>query len=530
MPDSPRATEEVARLLGDPAAYDPPPASVRVIRTHGSFVFLTGRWAFKMKRAVKYPFFDFSTLGKRRKALERELRLNRRLAPEIYLGILPVVERGGGLRVGRPGGEAGAVEFLLRMVQLPEDRFLPALLARGEPGGALLRRAAEAVADFHLGAGRGEGVSRHGSPGAVGKLLLGNLEEGAALPAGQRPGEEILRDCRAALDRLLGQLEGVIRRRAEEGFVRDVHGDLRMEHVVFLGERVVVFDCLDFRDDFRCMDAIHEAAALVMELFQAGRPAEARAFLQAYLDRTGDDASLPLLPLYFLHRALVRGKVEGLQAAFADIPPAEREGAAARSRGLFGLAGRVAARERRPRLVLVGGLMATGKSVLARGLAGAAGAAAHHSDWVRKELAGLAPTAPSREPWGRGLYGEGMSGRVYAALEERAREALAGGRDAVVDASFARRAGRAAFARLAGEAGARLQWIECVCPPGERRARLERREAKGASVSDGRPEIMEAQEAAFEPWEPPEEERLVVETSGPKEESLKAALRALYFP
>jgi aminoglycoside phosphotransferase family enzyme/predicted kinase len=524
MPDSPRATGEVARLLGDPAAYDPPPASVRVVQTHGSFVFLTGRWAFKMKRAVKYAFFDFSTLEKRREALERELRLNRRLAPEVYLDVLPVVERGGRLAVGR-AGEA-AVEYLLRMAELPEERFLPALLARGEQGAPLLRRAAEAVAGFHLGAERGEGISRHGRPGAVRRLLLGNLEEAAALPAAQRPDEEAAGHCRAAFGRLLGQLEGVIRRRAEEGFVRDLHGDLRMEHVVFLGERVVVFDCLDFRDDFRCMDTIHEAAALVMELVQAGYRAEARAFLRAYLDRTGDDASLPLLALYFLHRALVRGKVEAIQAACA-APPAGGEGAAARARGLFGLAGRVAAQERRPRLVLIGGLMATGKSALAQGLGGAAGVAAHHSDRVRKELAGLAPTAPRREPWGRGLYGQGMSGQVYAELLARARRDLAGGRDAVVDASFARRADRAAFARLAEEAGARLRWVECACPPGERRGRLERREAKGASVSDGRPEIMEAQEAVFEPWE---EERVVVDTSGPKEESLKAALRALYFP
>lgn len=525
MPDSPRTTEEVARLLSDPAAYDPPPASVRVIQTHGSFVFLTGRWAFKMKRAVKYAFLDFSTLEKRREALERELRLNRRLAPEVYLDVLPVVERDGRLAVGRAGEEA--VEYLLRMAELPEDRFLPALLARGEQGAPLLRRAAEAVAGFHLGAERGEGISRHGGPEAVRRLLLGNLEEGAALPAAQRPDEEAAGDCRAAFGRLLDQLEGVIRRRAEEGSVRDLHGDLRMEHVAFLGGRVVVFDCLDFRDDYRCMDTIHEAAALVMELFQAGYRAEARAFLRAYLDRTGDDASLPLLALYFLHRALVRGKVEALKAGAALVPAPERAEAAVRSRSLFRLAGRVAAQERRPRLVLIGGLMATGKSALARGLGGAAGVAAHHSDWVRKELAGLAPTAPRREPWGRGLYGQGMSGQVYAELLARARRDLGEGRDAVVDASFARRADRAAFARLAGEAGARLRWVECACPPGERRGRLERREAKGMSVSDGRPGIMEAQEAAFEPWE---EERVVVDTSGPKEESLKAALRALYLP
>ena len=530
MPVAARKTEDVVRGLSDPAAYDPRPASVRVRRTHGSFVFLTGQWAFKMKRPVKYPFFDFSTLEKRREALARELRLNRRLAPDVYLDVLPVLAEGGRLRVGRAGEEAGAAEFLLRMAELPPDGFLPARLERGEPGEPLLERAAEAVADFHLRAERGGEIARHGAPEAVKNLLLGNLGECASLPPAQRSWGRVTADCRASLERLLGELDEVLGRRAGEGFVRDVHGDLRMEHVVFAGEKVVVFDCLDFRDDFRCMDVIHEAATLVMELCLAGRRAEARAFLRAYLDRTGDDAGLPLLPLYFLHRALVRGKVEGLLAASEDAPPAERERAGERSRALFRLAGEAAARERRPRLVLVGGLMASGKSALARGLARASGMAAHHSDPVRKELAGLAPTAPAREAWGRGLYAEGMSGRVYAELLARARRDLEGGRGAVVDASFSRQSGRAAFARLAEEAGARLRWIACECPLEERRGRLARREARGGSASDGRIEIMAAQEAAFEPWEPSEEGRLEVDTSGPPEASLRAALRALYFP
>ena len=174
-----RTIFDTVRLLSQPGAYDPPPASVRVRQTHGSFVFLAGGFAYKMKRPVKYAFVDFSTLEKRRAALERELRLNRRLAPEVYLDVLPVLARGEGLRVGRPGEEAGAVEFLLRMKELPAESFLAALLAREgarEGGGApLLARVAEAAAAFHLGAERGEGAAEHGAPGAVRRRRSGAL-------------------------------------------------------------------------------------------------------------------------------------------------------------------------------------------------------------------------------------------------------------------------------------------------------------------------------------------------------------------
>ncbi len=521
-----RTTEELVRLLSDPAAYDPPPEAVRAVQTHGSCVFLTGRWAYKMKKGVKYEFFDFSTLEKRRAALHRELTLNRRLAPGVYKDVVPVLENEGGLLVGAPGEEEGAVEYLLRMREFPGDAFLPGILARGEGDDAFMGRIAAKAAEFHRRSERGPQVAPYGEPEKLRALFEGNIDECEALAVPARPADSVLESCRRSFDRMLRQLEPALRARAAGGFIRDLHGDFRMEHVVLLGGDVVIFDCIDFRDDFRYMDPAHEIAALIMELRQEGYKEEARAFLLAYLDETKDDALLPLLPMYTLHRALVRGKVEALKSGAPGVPPDERRAAAALSARHFGMAGEIASREAAPRLVLTCGLMASGKTALARGLHGAAGIALHRSDPIRKELAGLAPDAAEPDPWGRGLYSGEMTARVYEELLARAERDLASGAAAIVDASFSRRGERENFSRLAREAGARLDLIECVCSHEERRTRLRRRTLKGKSDSDGRAEIMDVQEAAFEPLE---EAHIVIDTSGPKEATLAKGLRAIYI-
>lgn len=527
-------TDDLLVSLSNPDAYDPRPGSVRVVQTHGSCVFLTGRLAYKMKKGVKYDFFDFSTLEKRRAALHRELELNRRLAPGVYQDVVPVVEREGRLMVGEAGQEEEAVEYLLRMREFPGDAFLPGILQDGpsftgvekrEENAVIMDRVAAKVAAFHRAAERNPRIASYGEPEKLRTLFEGNLDECAALPKAARPENSLLDVCRKAFGRSLRQLSPVLRARASGGFIRDLHGDLRMEHVVLLGGDVVIFDCIDFRDDFRYMDPAHELAALIMELRQEGYAEEARVFLRAYLADTGDHALLPLLPLYILHRALVRGKVEALKSGAPAVPPDERRAAAALSARHFEMASDIAARETAPRLVLIAGLMASGKSALAVGIQNAAGMALHRSDPLRKELGGLAPGAPRPDNWQTGLYSAEMTGQVYEALLSRARRNLADGSDVIVDASFSRRSEREAFTRLARETGARLELIECVCPPGERRERLMRRALNGTSDSDGRVEIMDDQAARFEAIEEP---HIVIDTSGPKAASLAKGLWALY--
>lgn len=523
--------DETIVSLSDPAAYDPPPDAVEVVQTHGCCVFLTGRHAYKMKKPVAYAFFDFSTLEKRKAALERELRLNRRLVPRIYEKVVPVYAAGGGLRVDMPADGEAPAEYLLRMQQLPAARFLPVLLASGEAGRAGMERVAERVARFHLGAARGPEVARYGTLPAVREMLLKNADEISGLPGEARPDEETLAVWRKALNRWLDQMGGVITARAAGGFVRDVHGDLRTEHIVLLDEDVVIFDCIDFRDDFRCLDTSHEVASLLMELRQGGYPQAARDFLDAYLKRTEDEALLPLLPMYLLHRMLVRGKVEALKAGAPGLCGRERAAAAESSAALFEAARRAAGAPARPRLILTYGLMASGKSALALGLAEATGAALHISDVLRKEMAGVDPASRHPEAWGAGIYAPRMTEAVYGALLGRARGSLQAGRDAIVDASFSRAADRSAFARMAREEGAALSAFLCVCPDAERRVRLKRREACGTSVSDGRAELMAAQEAAFEEnrGENGRAGYTALSTAGPKGASTKEALRVLYL-
>jgi aminoglycoside phosphotransferase family enzyme/predicted kinase len=523
-----RKVDELVRLLSDPAAFLRPPPSVEVHQTHGSCVFLAGQWAYKMKKGVKYAFFDFSTLKKRRAALERELVLNRRLAPGVYRDVVPVLEeKEGGLRVDPIGDKDEAVEFLLRMRRLPEDRFLPEMLARGEGNRALMKRVADKMANFHRSAERGPHIKLQGDPEHLGTLFMGNLEECVALPGAVGPGETTVNASRRAFERMLHQLGPILLARASEDFIRDLHGDFRMEHVVFLDDEVVIFDCIDFRDDFRYMDPAHEIASFVMELREEGYAEEARDFILAYLDASEDDAMLPLLSLYLLHRALVRGKVEALKAEAPGVPSHERRLSKGLSERHFETAKEIAIRESAPRLVLIGGLMASGKSALAEGLHATGGLSLHRSDPTRKEIAGLGSTVRAADPWGAGLYSAEMTSRVYKTLLKKTRADLKVGGDVVVDASFSRRSEREAFFSLAQEMGARFGLLECVCSAEERRARLERRVQRGNSVSDGRIEIMDAQEAAFEPIDEP---HIAIDTSGPKSSSLAKGLRAVYIP
>jgi predicted kinase len=287
-----------------------------------------------------------------------------------------------------------------------------------------------------------------------------------------------------------------------------------MEHIYRLatpdplGYRLVFVDRIEFLDRFRYGDVAGEVAFLAMELDGAGRADLACSFVEAYVAASGDEALRELLPFYACYRAYVRGKVLSFQLDEPETPPAQREAARSRARELFALAARYAANPTRAQLILVGGLMGTGKSTLARMLGEALGAVVISSDATRKRLAGLDPAQPVPAAFGADIYSAEWSARTYAALLAEARAALAAGRSVVLDASFARQAQRLEAERVGRETGATVRFVEAVCPEEVVMARLARRwrqrvAAAGApaQASDGRPELYAAQAATWEPFD-----------------------------
>jgi len=538
----------LVEALSSPSAYPHPAPDVEVRRTHISVVFLAGDFAYKIKKPIELGFVDYGSLERRRHFCEEEVRLNRRLAPEVYLGVVPVRERDGGLRVAvaeesetgaregpgpdgperGPGPDEGTVrEWAVRMRRLPEDRTLETLLARDAVGRAELEKLAAHLAEFHARAERGPEIARYGRFETVAGNARDNFTQSED-QVGSIVHPEVFGRLSDLTDSALERHRERIESRADRGVPCDGHGDLRLDHVYFLParERPLIVDCIEFNEAFRHADPVADMAFLVMDLRRAGRRDLARISAEGWFDRSGDEEGRRLLEFYVAYRAAVRGKVQGIKAAAGDVPEGERREAGAIATGHWLLAlGALAAPRERPALILVGGLPATGKSTLARELARRAGFRVIRSDAIRKELAGLDPGTSAAAPYGAGIYTEEWSDRTYDECRRRAERILFEGGRAIVDASFHRESRRRAFVESAVRHGVAIRFLVCEADPGTARGRIR---ARSGDASDADREVYSRMR---DRWEPPGPSvaRLTraVSTDGSPEESARAALAIL---
>ncbi len=448
--------EEIAGFLAAPRSHGPGVKGVQRIDTHGAMVFLAGERVYKVKRAVRYPYMDFSTLERRRRACEREVALNRRTAPTLYLGVEAIVrDANGALALGGPGR---AVEWAVVMRRFAQAALLD---RRAEAGTLTLETivaVADAIAAFHAAAPPLTDDARRGGAAAIRWVIQENAGEfderadlfavGAAARLEQGGLEELERRAR-----LLDARRG-------DGRVRQCHGDLHLRNICLLEGAPTLFDAIEFNDALACIDVLYDLAFLLMDLEHRGLHGLANLALNRYLERTGDDAGLAALPLFLSCRAAVRAKTSASAEAGQEDHGAARH-LRDEARSYFDAA-RLYLLPPPARLVAVGGLAGTGKTSVARRLApdlGAAPGALHlRSDAVRKALFGVEEQTRLPEE----AYRPEQSGRVYAALAARARAALEAGHSAIVDAVFAKAGERDSFEALARETGARFDgvWLE----------------------------------------------------------------------
>ena len=498
-----------------PASYPHPVDEVVHRQTHISHLFFAGGFVYKVKKPVDLGFLDFTTLAKRRAACEAEVRLNRRIAPEIYLGVVEVRRSPAGYAFG---GRGEPVEVAVKMRRLPQEWRLADAVEAGTADPEVLRRLGRLVADFHRRAETSPRIAEFGSRAVIATNWEENFEQ--TKPYVGRTIEEVQwRETRDEVVRMLRVHAGVFDRRVREGRIRDCHGDILPEDVFVdpATGAIHVLDCIEFNERFRFSDTLADVAFVSMDLRARGREDLAEAFLDAYFEASDDERHPHLLAFYECYRAYVRGKVRSFVTDQPGVPADERARAADEARRYFVLAHRLA-RAMRPRLVLVAGLMGSGKTTLAANLARRAFAEVRHSDRVRKTLAGLDPATPQRVPYGEGIYRPEWTERTYRAMLDDARAALADARSVVLDATWSRAAWRAEARRVAAELEARFLIVECRAPDATLRERLERRRP-GAQPSDGRAELLAAQRAAYEPVRPDEADRvLVVETTGEPQE------------
>lgn len=475
--------------LQDPSAYPPPrPSSIELRTTHLSWVFLTDTEAWKVKRPVDYGFADYSTAARREQLCHEELRLNRRLAPDVYLGVEAIRRDRRGLSFARPGEP---VDFAVRMRRLPDEASAAARLADGRLTADDLDLLADVLAGFY-------GSAEVDRSGAATGLLRRNLEENFEQTRPfvdwflTRDDYDLVRRRQTAFVRCHA---GLLEQRAAGGRIRDGHGDLRLEHVYFLGDRPVVIDAIEFNRRFRVGDVALDAAFLAMELEARGASRLAEGFMARLALASNDYDFYPLLDFYLSYRAWVRAKVACFVAADPATDPAKKRRKVDEAATLFALS-RFFTHPRRaaPVLVVVGGLIGSGKSTLAGALSRAKGWPVVASDPTRKHLAGL----EALEPGGKDLYSPGTSRRVYREMFRRAEQVLDSGRSVLLDATFIRRESRLDARSIALRRQVPFFFIETWSPEAVLRERLQAR-SRSPSVSDARESLLETFRREAEP-------------------------------
>jgi hypothetical protein len=519
----------VARDIGLPEALRNPSAypfavdEIGFLQTHTAWLFFAADRVFKVKKPVDLGFLDFTTLEARRHYCEEEVRLNQRLAPGVYLGVVPIVRTANGLAIG---GDGEPVEAAVEMVRLPAARMLDRLLEAGEIDTARIQELAELLARFHANAETGPGVDEWGAPDAVARNARENFEETARFTAEARTISPVLHAYLAERSEgFLVRERALLERRVRERRIRDGHGDLHSGNICVLDDRIVAYDCIEFAARFRCSDVACDLAFLTMDLDYRRFRGFSAHLARRYAELAGDEELALLLPFYKGYRAIVRAKVASIGAADAELPEPEREERRRDAMRYWHLA---ASYELPPPLILTCGLPASGKSTAAAQLAAPFEALTLRSDLRRKRLAGVAATYRGHDARDEGLYSPDMTERTYSSLLEDARAGLAEGRAVVVDATFSTASSRQPFRALAANAGAPFLLVELTAPEEEIVRRLERRAREGRDPSDADLDVYRLVRDRFEP---PDElaatERLTADSRDVPEETVAAAIDLL---
>jgi aminoglycoside phosphotransferase family enzyme/predicted kinase len=473
-----------------PSAFPHPVGRLDVRETNISWIVLTGTYAYKIKKSVKLDFIDSSTLSKRHFLCEEELRLNRRLAAELYVDVVAITRDETGVRVG---GDGQIIEYAVRMKQFDASEELSALLKRGAVSAREIADLAAVIAAFHASTKQAPPSINCVYTQLMHDAVLGNM---AALLSHLDPDTQ-LPEMGALIDWTHDYLHDSIaslRAREQSGFIRECHGDLHARNVVRWCGRLTAFDCLEFDPKLRWIDVMNDVAFLVMDLSAHGRRDLGCTFLNAYLERSGDYAGVRLLPFYTVYRALVRAMVDSVGA---ERDAAHREDFRQRLRMRVRTAAAFIGAPA-PVLLIMHGVSGSGKSFLSERLGVQLGAVRMRSDLERKRLAAGQPDA-ARAGFMLGIHTPEFSNRTYARLLECAQACLQGGVSVIVDAAFLNGEDRRMFGELAARHGTQFVIVSCMADPHVMAERIEMRRQAGIDPSDADVGVLDQQLENMQP-------------------------------
>jgi hypothetical protein len=513
------ATPSLVKALLKPETYPHSPKKVELVQTQMSFLFLTGDYVYKVKKPVNLGFLDYTTLEKRRFFCHQEIELNRRLCPDIYLEVVPIVSSQGQIRLG---GKGKVIEYAVKMKQLPGERMMDRLLRLNLLTEEMVVRVAEKLAAFHDKARTSLEISIYGKLDAITINTEENFNQTKKYIDISIPSTKYHR-IKAYTDNFVTTNKPLFSKRVKDGRIRDCHGDLHAAHVC-ISNGIYIYDCIEFNDRFRYGDVASEVAFLAMDLDRYQRADLSQVFVNAYVRLSRDKELLQLLNFYKCYRAYVRGKVESFK--LDDPYISEKEAALAAAQGYFDLAYRYT--RKKPLLLITAGLVGTGKTTVAEALSRSLGLIIISSDITRKKLAGISPTEHRFEQFRGGIYSEDFTRKTYDEMFAQARELLSQGQSVILDASFKKRPDRLRAKSLAEETKADFAVVECLLNEEAVRSRLKQRLKEG-SVSDGRWKIFEQQRQDFDKiTEFPSKNHIILDTSQPMSNIVKIVTERIF--
>lgn len=496
---------ELVQALRKQACFKHPATAFEIIETHISYVLLTGPYAYKFKKPLNLGFLDFSTLESRKFYCEEELRLNKRLAPDLYVDVVPVT---GSEDSPVLGGDPPAIEYAVRMVQFPKDAELDHLTRTGHLTPSHIDQLAEQLSAFHGAAAVAPAASRFGSSETIRQVVLANFSQ-------IRPSIDDDVYTRR-LDQLeqwtlnaLQQTARWFRERKQGKSIRECHGDLHLGNIACFNDRLAIFDCIEFSEELRWIDVMSEVAFLLMDLDAREQPLLAQRFLNAYLEITGDYEGLQVLRFYRVYRALVRCKVACIRLRQAGLAPPEQERETANYRHYIDLACRYI-QPAVPALFITHGPSGSGKTSVSQPLLENLGAIRIRSDVERKRLHGLDAGARTASGVVAGIYSENNTLRTYERLAALARVILTAGYPVIVDATFLQAALRRKFRALAAECKRPFVILDFQAQEAALRARIEKRARQMADASEADSRVLDLQIASREPLDAEEVSRRVI--------------------
>ena len=468
---------------------------VHLIQTHISFVLLTGDYTYKIKKPVNFGFLDYSTLAKRQHFCTQELLMNQRTAPEIYLEVLPIIQTGDSFQLGSnlPAITSAeiAVEYVLKMREFPQDSLLLSLLERGLLTEQLMADLGREVAKFHSTAISNSYIRQFGEVSQIRTAIDNNYLISEKYIGGPQTQTQY-QETKDYTDEFFANNPELFNRRIANNKIRECHGDLHLRNIALWQDKILLFDCIEFNEQFRFVDVMYDVAFTVMDLESRGRRDLGNTFLNTYIEQTGDWEGLQLLPLYLSRQAYVRAKVTSLMLDDPAISTAQKAEISQTAAHYYKLAWQYT-KPRQGKLTLMSGLSGSGKSTAGRYLARHTGAIHIRSDAVRKHLGGI----PLNERGGEDLYSDEMTAQTYGRLLELGIILADRGWDVILDAKFDRQNLRTDAINQAQSHGLPLQIIYCTAPIEVLRERLQQRRG---DIADATAELLSSQQAGFQPF------------------------------